>query len=112
MTEFQKGDPVHITAPNHRKHNHYGTVTSDGPGHFMGSYTVLIDGAEYGIKPSELRLMTPAEHYPNYQRYKAQQDALPRPFTDSQKPTPLQYLPYARYPITNQGVGAPTPQKG
>lgn len=47
-------------------------------------------------------------HHNNYLRYKAQQDALPQPFTASQQRTPLQYLPYAHYPET-PGVETPTP---
>lgn len=98
---FKRNDAVYIDAPNHREHGKYGTVTSDEPGKFLGTYMVTVSGVGYAFQPHELRLMTKAEHYENYRRYKAQQDALPQPFTSSQQSTPLQYLPYARYPITN-----------
>jgi hypothetical protein len=44
--------------------------------------------------------MTEAEHYANYLRYRAAQQAKQQPFTASQQDTPLQYLPYAQYPYT------------
>jgi hypothetical protein len=46
--------------------------------------------------------MTEEEHYANYLRYRAAWEKKQQPFTASQQDTPPQYLPYARYPKTEE----------
>jgi hypothetical protein len=60
MTALVKGDHVLITAPGHRKNGKTGTVDA-GPGEFLGTYTVTVDGAEYGFMPHELTKLIPEE---------------------------------------------------
>jgi hypothetical protein len=60
MSALAKGDHVLISAPGHRKDGKTGTVV-DGPGIFMGSWLVTVDGADYGFMPHELTKLTPEE---------------------------------------------------
>lgn len=101
MSALKANVQVTVNSRRHRAHGKVGTVVSAAPGLFLGTWQVLVDGVEYAFIPSELEPFTREVHYCNYLRYKAKQDALPREFTASQQRTPLQYLPYARYPATN-----------
>lgn len=54
MSELRKGDYVLIQALDHRKHDRVGRIVSDAPGKFMGTWSVDVDGVEYGLAPHEL----------------------------------------------------------
>ena len=58
MTALVRGDHVLITSAGHRKDGKVGTVV-DGPGKFMGTYTVMVDSMDYGFLRSELTKLIP-----------------------------------------------------
>jgi hypothetical protein len=53
MSALAKGDHVLISAPGHRTNGKTGTV-KDGPGLFLGTYLVTVEGSDYGFTPHEL----------------------------------------------------------
>lgn len=58
MSKFIEGQKVVIDAPGyHRKHGCVGVV-SDGPGTFLGNWTVSFDGDVYGFATHELIPLT------------------------------------------------------